>query len=70
MSDFVPTDLRWRKSARSAVSGNCVEVAGGDNGFVYVRDSKNPRAGVLVFDAADFATFIAAIKVGELIALR
>ncbi|GAA2487271.1 DUF397 domain-containing protein [Winogradskya humida] len=69
MNDFGPAVLQWRKSARSAVSGNCVEVADGDNGYVYVRDSKNPRAAVLTFDAAAFATFIAAVKDDELSAL-
>lgn len=54
----------WRKSTRSASTGNCVEVADlGDD--IWMRDSKNPTGPALEFTAAEFAAFIGGVKDGE-----
>lgn len=57
--------LVWRKSVRSGYQGNCVEfaVAGDD---VAVRNSRDPHGTILAFPAADVASFLSAIKNGEL----
>ena len=54
----------WRKSARSGAEGNCVEVAGNLTGIVGVRDSKDAQGPALVFEAAAWSAFVAAVKVG------
>lgn len=56
--------VRWQKSSRSDPRPNCVEVAEVD-GVIGVRDSKVPHRGVLQFDKAEMAAFIAAVKDGE-----
>ena len=59
------SDAVWYKSSRSGGNGgNCVEVAHLDNA-VAVRDSKHPHDGVLVFDHADWTSFVEAAKNGE-----
>jgi hypothetical protein len=57
------TTLLWRKS-RASGSGNCVEVAAG-HGSVYVRDSKAPDAGALVFTPSEWTAFLAGVDAGE-----
>ncbi|MEC4571998.1 DUF397 domain-containing protein [Streptomyces virginiae] len=56
--------LSWRKSSRSNSDGaSCVEVSDDLPGLVPVRDSKQHATGpVLVFPAASWASFIAAVK--------
>jgi hypothetical protein len=51
--------VEWRKSSRSSGGNNsaCVEIAYAGRA-VGVRDSKNPRAGVLVFSAVQWAFFL------------
>ncbi|MFD4660476.1 DUF397 domain-containing protein [Kitasatospora sp. NPDC058444] len=56
----------WRKSEFSANQGNCIEVANGFPGIVPVRDSKDPSGPALVFPAAAWSAFIAAIKTSEI----
>nr|WP_207631243.1 MULTISPECIES: DUF397 domain-containing protein [unclassified Actinopolyspora] len=55
----------WRRSSRSggggAGGGNCVEVAFGE-GFTAVRDSKSPDTGVLAVPAAQWRSFLAAVR--------
>ncbi|WP_436761132.1 DUF397 domain-containing protein [Streptosporangium sp. V21-05] len=56
----------WHKSGRSNASGDCVEIARLNNNRVGVRDSKNPSAPALVFEATVFATFLEAVKAEQL----
>ncbi|MFD7220941.1 DUF397 domain-containing protein [Streptomyces sp. NPDC059892] len=54
----------WRKSSYSGGSnGECLEVADG-YADVPVRDSKSPLGPVLVFPAAGWAVFVAAVSSG------
>jgi hypothetical protein len=52
----------WRKSSRSNGSGACVEVATNLTDLVAVRDSKDPHGPVLTVTAADWRTFVAALR--------
>ncbi|RZU52194.1 uncharacterized protein DUF397 [Krasilnikovia cinnamomea] len=54
----------WRKSARSAANGHCVEIARAME-VVLVRDSQDPEGPVLAFDATGWATFLAGVRAGE-----
>ncbi|MFE7301184.1 DUF397 domain-containing protein [Streptomyces sp. NPDC057579] len=57
------SNASWRRSSYSNGSGgNCVEVADGLPGIVPVRDSKDPQGLALVFSAAGWASFVAAVK--------
>ena len=62
------TSAPWRKSSYSgSTGGNCVEAAPGFvAGVVPVRDSKDPHGPALLFTAAAFASFVAAVKSGDL----
>jgi len=66
MNELPDTErLVWRKSTRSgAQGGNCVEVAV-SNGYVLVRDSKDPDGSRLTFSSAEWAAFIEGAKDGE-----
>lgn len=58
---------KWRTSSYSnGDGGDCVEVAGGFDGFMPVRDSKDPDGPALIFDVDAWTAFISAIKAGEL----
>ncbi|MET9534116.1 DUF397 domain-containing protein [Streptomyces sp. NPDC006649] len=53
----------WRKSSYSnSEGGSCVEVLDNHPSGVPVRDSKAPHGPALVFPAAEWASFIAALK--------
>jgi hypothetical protein len=56
----------WRKSSRSAGSGECVEIARPDAPIVGLRDSKNPQAGHLRVSGPAFAAFLDVIKADQL----
>ncbi|KAF4406922.1 MULTISPECIES: DUF397 domain-containing protein [Streptomyces] len=57
----------WRKSSHSNSDGGaCVEVADGFTDLVPVRDSKNPHGPVLAFAFDGWASFVTAVKRGEL----
>lgn len=58
----LPTEA-WHKSSRSNVNG-CVEVAFAV-GRIAVRDSKNPRGPVLVFDPHEWEAFLGGVRDGE-----
>lgn len=55
--------VQWRKSTYSGGSNNCVEIAQA-GAIRAVRDSKNPEAGFLTFDAKTWRGFITAVKRG------
>jgi hypothetical protein len=61
------TRAEWRKSSYSSGNGgNCVEIAGNLPGVVVVRDSKDPRGPVLMLTPAQWRTFAAGVKTGDL----
>jgi hypothetical protein len=49
--------VTWTKSGRSASVANCVEAAAYQGGVV-VRNSKDPKAGALLFTAEEFSAFV------------
>lgn len=57
---------QWFKSSRSSGGQECVEVAHLDQGFVGVRDSKNPGGPALVFSGGEWDTFTAALRDGRI----
>ena len=52
----------WRKASYSLGNGECIEVAGGAEGQVAVRDSKNPAGCVLVCSVDEWNSFLLGIK--------
>jgi hypothetical protein len=57
----------WRKSSHSDNGdGGCVEITDALPRTIPVRDSKNPTGPALVFPAADWSSFVTAVKTGEL----
>ncbi|MFI6075826.1 DUF397 domain-containing protein [Actinoplanes sp. NPDC051343] len=58
------SSAKWRKSTRSDSNGQCVEWATVD-GFVAVRDSKDPGGPALVFTPDEWRAFIGGVKDGE-----
>ncbi|MFE6691389.1 DUF397 domain-containing protein [Streptomyces sp. NPDC057743] len=64
--DFLAT-AAWRKSTYSNPDGaNCIEVSDSLPNLVPVRDSKTPHGPALVFPAANWSAFVAAVKSGQL----
>jgi hypothetical protein len=55
----------FRKSTRSTINGNCVEVGIGDD-RVHVRDSKLTGSPVLSFSRAAWADFLSDLRTGRL----
>lgn len=57
----------WFKSSYSnSQGGDCVEGARLADGSMAVRDSKDPQGPALVFPAATWTAFAAAVQTGEL----
>ncbi|MCW2717745.1 MAG: hypothetical protein QOG20_6415 [Pseudonocardiales bacterium] len=57
--------VTWRKSRASNPSGDCVELAGLDDGGVAVRNSRDPRGPALIFTRAEIAAFLRGAKDDE-----
>jgi hypothetical protein len=56
-------DVTWKKSARSAGDGACVEVAAMPTA-VFVRDSKDPAGPLLRVGIAPWQAFVGSVRVG------
>jgi uncharacterized protein DUF397 len=56
---------KWIKSSFSAYNTNCVEVSGLSGEAIRVRDSQNPRGGILNFTTGEWDTFIKGVRSGE-----
>ena len=61
MTAPVGEEFTWRRSARSAGNGCCVEVALLGDG-VAVRDSKDPEGPTLAFAAPAWKGFLASLS--------
>ncbi|MGB9278774.1 MAG: DUF397 domain-containing protein [Pseudonocardiaceae bacterium] len=63
------TRVEWRKSSFSGGGGqgggNCVEIAALEDGRVAVRNSKQPKKGVVLFTRAEMDAWIKDIKAGK-----
>ncbi|NHD18081.1 MULTISPECIES: DUF397 domain-containing protein [unclassified Actinopolyspora] len=60
MSEF----FSWRRSSRTQGQGQCVEVGFAENA-VGIRDSKNPLAGLLTVERAQWRAFLERIRKGN-----
>lgn len=54
----------WRKSTFSGYNTNCVEV-GLSGGSIGIRDSKNPRGGIVTVTTASWDAFLVGVRNGE-----
>jgi hypothetical protein len=63
MAVVVDGRIVWHRSSLCA-DNQCVEVASDDN-YTYVRDAKTRDDAVLRFTRAEWAAFIAGVKLGE-----
>jgi Domain of unknown function (DUF397) len=52
----------WRTSSHSGSGDQCVEVAALADRLHAVRDSKDPHGPVLVFDSAEWRSFLDALR--------
>jgi hypothetical protein len=55
----------WRTSRFSGNNGTCVEVAALPDGYIAVRNSNHPKAGVVLFTRAEMRAWIDGVKAGE-----
>jgi hypothetical protein len=63
--DIDLSGAQWRISSHSSGSGSCVELAALEAGHVAVRDSTDRSRPALVFDAAEWRAFVAAMADGQ-----
>ena len=52
----------WRKSSYSLGNGECIEIAATDASVVMIRDSKNPNGAPILCAAAEWRSFLSAVK--------
>ncbi|MGA4881402.1 DUF397 domain-containing protein [Streptomyces lydicamycinicus] len=61
------SNITWRKSSYSnSDGGECIEVSNDLPALTPVRDSKNPQGPALLFGTSTWASFVTAVKTGEL----
>jgi hypothetical protein len=66
MNELVLSVPAWRKSSHSGADSGCVEVAGkSQQGFVFVRDSKDMVGPALAFPIKEWKRFIIRLKGDE-----
>jgi hypothetical protein len=65
MDDTRDSDLVWGSSSFCPSGSGCVEIAALPDGGAAIRDGKDPAGPRLLFDAAEWAAFVAAVKAGE-----
>jgi hypothetical protein len=65
VTESVLDGARWRKSSRSGAGNDCVELVVAGIGAA-VRDSKNPSAGHVSFEAPGWHAFMDVVKEGRL----
>jgi Domain of unknown function (DUF397) len=58
-----PEPKNWRR-ASFCTAGECVEVGRQDD-LIVLRDSKDPRGGILRFTADEFRAFALGVQAGE-----
>ncbi|MFF2657667.1 DUF397 domain-containing protein [Kitasatospora sp. NPDC058032] len=58
-------DATWIKSAVSAPSGQCVELAATGNREFAIRNSRDPQGPALLFTPAEIRAFVQGAKAGE-----
>ncbi|WSQ15130.1 DUF397 domain-containing protein [Streptomyces sp. NBC_01231] len=61
--------VTWVRSRRSAMEGNCVEMAALPGGAVAVRNSRDPEGPALIYTRAEIVAFLAGARDGEFDAL-
>lgn len=57
--------LKWVKAKASSNNGACVELAAAPEGWVALRDSKNPHVFPFLFTPAEWAAFQDGMRKGE-----
>jgi hypothetical protein len=55
----------WVRSRRSAMEGNCVEMAALPDGAVAVRNSRDPEGPALIYTRAEIVAFLAGARDGD-----
>ncbi|WP_240152212.1 DUF397 domain-containing protein [Streptomyces mobaraensis] len=63
-SELDLTGAEWQKSSYTGGAGNCVEMTVA-NGYILMRDSKNPDRPANVFTRAEIEAYFAGVKDGE-----
>ncbi|OIJ63418.1 DUF397 domain-containing protein [Streptomyces mangrovisoli] len=62
-------NVTWIKSRRSAIEGNCVELAVLPDRSVAVRNSREPDGPALIYTRAEMIAFLDGAREGEFDAL-
>ncbi|MFJ8536850.1 DUF397 domain-containing protein [Streptomyces sp. NPDC093591] len=62
-------DVTWVRSQRSAMEGNCVEMAALPGGTVALRNSRDPEGPALIYTHAEIVAFLEGARDGDFDAL-